>query len=87
MHTAHLLTVSQHALCGEVSAWGGCLTSGVSAQGMSAQGVSAQGVSAQVGVFREVWKTPPGNRRRHPPVDRMADMCKNITLPQLRCGR
>ena len=23
----------------------------------------------------------------HPPVDRMTDRCKNITLPQLRCGR
>ena len=22
-----------------------------------------------------------------PPVDRMTDRCKNITLPQLRCGR
>ena len=22
-----------------------------------------------------------------PPVDRMTDACKNITLPQLRCGR
>ena len=23
----------------------------------------------------------------HPPVNRMTDRCKNITLPQLRCGR
>ena len=24
---------------------------------------------------------------RHPPVNRIADRCKNITLPQLHCGR
>ena len=23
----------------------------------------------------------------HPPVERMTDVCENITLPQLRCGR
>ena len=25
--------------------------------------------------------------RYSPPVNRMTDACKNITLPQLRCGR
>ena len=30
---------------------------------------------------------PRGVSARHPPVDRMTDRCKNITLQQLRCGR
>ena len=29
----------------------------------------------------------PGDVRYSPPVNRMTDVCKNITLPQLRCGR
>ena len=29
----------------------------------------------------------PGRETEVPPVDRMTDTCKNITLPQLRCGR
>ena len=48
MHTAGLLTVSQHALGRGVSVWGVC---------------------------------------GRPPVNRMTDGCKNITLPQLRCSR
>ena len=30
---------------------------------------------------------PPWDRDRDSPVNRITDMCKNITLPQLRCGR
>ena len=52
---------------------GGFLPRGVSVQG---EGMSAEGVSAQGGMSD-----------RHPPVKRMTDRCKNITLPQLCCGR
>ena len=56
-----------------VSAWGGGLL-GVSAQkGFLPGGLSAWGVFA-----RGVEDTP---------MDRMTDMCQNINLPQLRCGR
>ena len=60
---------------------------GVSARGVSARGVSAQGVSAGKCLPGEcvsqhaLRQTPPS------PVNRMTDRCKNITLPQLRCGR
>ena len=30
---------------------------------------------------------PPGPGTSPPPVNRITDACKNITLPQLRCGR
>ena len=61
----------------------GCLPRG-SAQG---EGVSAQGdgVSAQGGVYPRGVSAQEGVA--DPPVNRMADRCKNITLPQLRCGR
>ena len=56
--------------------WGsvcpGCV---VSAWEVSAQGVSAGGVC------------PSACRDTSLPVDRMTDRCKNITLPQLCCGR
>ena len=66
----------------EVSAHGGvcplgCLPTGVSAQ--SVCGVCLGGVCAGGGVCPGVWQTPS--------VDRMTDRCKNMTLPQLRCGR
>ena len=49
-----------------------CICPGVSAWGRSLPGgVSAGGVSG----LGYVWQTPP------------TDRCKNITLPQLRCGR
>ena len=71
----------------------GCLARGVCPGRVSAQGVCDQGdvcpggvwpgVSAQGGVCPGgVCGRPPA-----PPVDRMTDRCKNITLPQLRCGR
>ena len=86
-----------------VSAQGGVCLRGVSAQRgggvcpggsggdclggreMSAQGggrVSAwgEGVSVQ-GVYS------PVHAGIHPPVNRITDVCENITFPQLRCGR
>ena len=55
---------------------GVCLPRGV-CQGGVCRG---EGMCAQGGVY-------PGVCGRHPPVNRITDMCKNITLPQLRCGR
>ena len=54
----------------------GCLPRGVSAQcGCLPRGDLSRGVSASgLGVADT------------PPVNRMTDRCKNITLPQLRCG-
>ena len=61
MCTAHLLTVSQHALDGGVYPsmhWaGGCLPGALSFLGVSAQGEG-------------VWQTPQDQRRTSPPVDR-----------------
>ena len=102
MHTAHVLTVSPSMLCAEggvpgpggkqgvylvlggvylvcgggVPGPGGCTWSG--------------GVPGPVGC---IWSEGvylvrggvPGQEL--PPVDRITDACKNITLPQLRCGR
>ena len=62
----------------------------VSAQGM---GVSAQegvGVSAQEGVgvsAQEGGVCPGGCLADTSSVNRMTDVCENITLQQLRCGR
>ena len=65
---------------GGVSAsWGGCLLWGVCSRGVSAlgeRGVCSWGVVSQ----HALRQTPP-------PVDRITDACKNITLAQLRCGR
>ena len=63
-----------------VSARGGgvCQGVGVSARGW---GMSAWGVSDQGGCVSQ------HTLRQTPPMDRMIDRCKNITLPQLRCGR
>ena len=77
--------VSQHALgrgvsALGVSAQGGCLPGGVclwSQRGCLPRALPGRGVSASGP--RGVWHTPP--------VKRMTDRCKNITLPQLRCGR
>ena len=52
---------------------GGCLPGGCLPGGVAArQGVCQGGCQGCV-------------CGRHPPMDRMADTCKNITLPQLRC--
>ena len=88
MCTVHLLTISQHALSrGECLPRGclpgcvclgdicpeGCLPGGCLLGGVCL-GVSAWGCSL------------PGPRADSPPVDRMTDMCKKITLPQFRFG-
>ena len=72
---------------------GGCLN-GVSAQGGSVQrgclpGGLPQGVCAQGGVCPggvpggvSAWGVVYPGGYKHPPVDRMADACENITLRQ-----
>ena len=46
------------------------------------RGVFAQVAVCPGGLPRGVWQTP-----FPPTVNRKTDGCKNITLPQLRCGR
>ena len=82
MRTTLLWTVSQYALCRGGVCPGGCLPRGVSAQG----GVCSGGVCSGGCLPGGVADTPLGSEV-DTPVDRMTDMCKNITLSQLRCGR
>ena len=75
----------------------GCLPRGVSAggclPGVSAQGGVCPGVVCLGGCLLRGVSAPGGvcwgcvYLLRVPPVNRMTDRCKNITLPQLRCGR
>ena len=58
----------------------GSLSRRVSVQGVSVQGISVRGVSIQGGLCLGVFPD------RDSPVNRITDTCKNITLPQLRCG-
>ena len=44
----------------------------------------SRGVSPQGGGGSAWWGCLP---HHHPPVNRMTDICENITFPQLRCGR
>ena len=67
MRTSHSLTVCQGGLLLGVSAPGGCLLP----KGVSAPG----GVSAAVGVV-----VSEHALRQTPPVNRMTNRCKNITL-------
>ena len=67
----------------------GCLLLGVSAPGGSALGVCFQGVSApggggllQGGVCSRGDGIPACTEADTPPMNRMTDRCKNITLPQ-----
>ena len=101
MRTARVLTVSPSMLCargwgclllGGVCSWGGrvCLLlgGGVSALG----GVCSWGLSALGGCLFLGGVCSEGCVSQHAlrqtlPVNRMTDTCKNITLPQLRCGR
>ena len=62
------------ALRGGVCPGGVCLEGGCLPRGCLLGGVCPGGVSA-----------PVHTGMHTPPVDRMTDMCKNITLPQLRC--
>ena len=75
-----------------VSAPGECLLQGISAPGGVCSGWSApRGVSAPGLLPGAVCSGgrgyPSMHWGRHPPDNRMTDTCKNITLPQLRCGR
>ena len=72
MRTARLFTVSQHALGGGVY------------PSMHWAGGCIPACTRQKGVC--LGGVCPGWCDRHPPVNRMTDRCKNITLPQLRCG-
>ena len=69
---------SRGCLLGGVCSWGGCLLQGgVCSQG----GTCCQGGVCSRGVYpRMYWG-------RHPPVNRITDTCKNITLAQFCCGR
>ena len=72
-------------LLGDVCS-GGCLLGG----GCLLWGVSApRGVSALVGGVCSwgMWVSQDALRQTPPPVNRITDACKNITLAQLRCGR
>ena len=86
MHTAHLLTTSQHALCKRVSAKGGIYPGGCLPRGCLPRGYLPRGVSAQGGVCPGGGCLPGGCLPRLPPVNRITDTCKNITLSQLHCG-
>ena len=76
-------------LLGGVCSWGGVCSRGcVCFQGVSALGeVSAQGVSALRGVSALGGCILACIEADTPPVNRITDACKNITLAQLRCGR
>ena len=62
---------------------GGCLLQG----GLCSGGVSAPGGSSLGGVSASVHAGIHPPEQTPPPVNRMTDACKNITLAQLRCGR
>ena len=77
MHSARLLTVSQHAMmpCAKgvyQACTGGCI------KACTGQGVSAQGVPAQGG------GVCPGVCGRHPYGQ--TDTCENITFANFVCG-
>ena len=78
MHSSRMRTARSlpyGGLCPRGSCPGGSLSRGVRCSGVSCLGGSR--VSVQGGL----------TDRDRPPVNRMTDRCKNITLPQLRCGR
>ena len=78
MHSSRMSTVR----CSGHPSGGGCLPKG--GGGGSAWGGSlpAGGMSTQEGGVHLL-----GGCRLDPPVNRITDKYKNITLPQLRCGR
>ena len=92
MHTARLLTVSPSMHC----TGGVCVARGVPCRGVSlpggllaggclARGSPCPGGSACWGVC--LLGGIPACTEADPPVNRITHTCKNITLPQLRCGR
>ena len=88
MHTARLLIVSPSMHCaGVVPAPGGCLLpGGVCSRGggVLGPGGSAQGGLVPAGCLLPGggWVAPHHAPRQTPPANKMADRCKNITLPQ-----
>ena len=82
MHSSRMrsLTVCWRLLRGG-GFWSGggvCSGGGVSSWGVSSAGDLVPGLCVCSGG----WQSPPP-----PPVDRITDACRNITLAQLRCGR
>ena len=67
---------------------GGLCPGGVSVQGgsLSGEGSLPGGLCRRGGSAREV-SVQEDLPNRDPPVNRITDGCKNITLPQLHCGR
>ena len=66
----------------------GCLLlGGVCSWGGSARGVFAWGGVCSWGRSVCSGGIPACTEADAPPVNRITDTCKNITLPQLRCGR
>ena len=78
-----LLRVWRCLLPGGVCSGGGVCSQGVCFQG----GVYSWGVSAPKGCLLPGVGIPACTEADTPPVNRMTDACKNITLPQLHCGR
>ena len=78
MRTTRLLTVSQHVLGGVCVSQHALGRSGGFSPGGLPGGVSAQGGCLSGGGVCVA---------DSPPVNRITDRCKNITLPQLRCER
>ena len=92
MRTGRSLTVCWRLLPGV----GGSGPGGVRSRGGGlVRGGLLWGVSAPRGVYGPRGVSAPGGlvvsqhalRQTPPPVDRITDACKNITLAQLRCGR
>ena len=80
--------VSAHGGCllpgGLLTGGGGCLLPGGSAPGGCSRGCLLRGGCLLPG---EGWRWYPSMHWGRPPVNRITHTCKNITLPQLRCGR
>ena len=89
MRTGRSLTVCWRLLPGGVSApggsapWGGVWSGGVCSWGGLVRGVC----SGEGGCLLHGGVVSQHALRQTPPMDRITDACKNITLAQLRCGR
>ena len=72
--------------------WGGVYSGDVCSRGWGCSGLcllgggSAPGGNLLWGGVYSGESTRGGGGLADPPVNRMTDACKNITLPQLRCG-
>ena len=95
MHYVGCGTSAAVAVCpGGVVCLGGCLPRECVCPGGSAWGCLPRGVCPGVRGLPREWGVCLGDvsqhalrQTPHTPVDRMTDRCKNITLPQLSCGR